>query len=192
MISPDVRLHSPPNDPLRDTMEDIMRTLSTIALLLVAATAWAQQPAATPEQSTRDKARAVNADVAGQGQPSVPNNQWRYKWHDGRWWYWQTNNSWVIWEGNAWIPQSALNYSAGYRGYYGSRNRGGYGPGAYYYGRNYYGPGYYGYAPGFYGQGYGNVPGYNPGAARGAYIGGAIGGAQGAGAGAVIGGAISR
>ena len=30
-------------------------------------------------------------------------DQWRYRWHNGPWWYWTTENRWVYRNGNAWI-----------------------------------------------------------------------------------------
>ncbi len=28
---------------------------------------------------------------------------WRYRWHDGRWWYWLPSERWVYWDGRGWI-----------------------------------------------------------------------------------------
>ncbi|HVA47228.1 MAG TPA: hypothetical protein VNH11_12745 [Pirellulales bacterium] len=129
-------------------------------------------------------------------------NQWRYRHHNGHWWYYHPNNQWSYWNGNAWSgynPQTYrqwyssrpayggnFGYSSGYRGnYYGNgMYGGGYGNGMY--GRNYYGNGY---GNGMYGGNYGNGYG-SPSANFGGAVGGVIGGARGANAGAAIGGAV--
>ncbi|HEY2414730.1 MAG TPA: hypothetical protein VGI40_20970 [Pirellulaceae bacterium] len=46
-------------------------------------------------------------------------NGWRYRQHNGQWWYWMPSNRWVIWTGNAWTPYDPATYvpySTGYRG----------------------------------------------------------------------------
>lgn len=32
--------------------------------------------------------------------------RWRYKYHDGRWWYWLPSNSWVFYHNKRWVPYS--------------------------------------------------------------------------------------
>lgn len=169
------------------------RILTFLTLMLISGTAWAQLPADAPQRrQTFDEIRTAMRQL----DPARPND-WRYVYHNGRWWYWQPNNTWVIWNGSAWIPQSQfIEYRTGYRGYYQSPryyndryyNRGYY-DGRYYNDGYYYGPGYRGgYYDPRYGTGYQGF--YSPESAAGAQIGGAIGGQQGAGIGAAIGGAI--
>jgi hypothetical protein len=110
---------------------------------------------------TQPPVAGANAGVAANQRA----DQWRYRWHNGTWWYWTPANRWVYRNGNEWtnyepavtaVPdarytsqpvygyyQSGPNgyypgpyrYSAGYGGYYGPVYQGGY----------YYGPaGYYG------------------------------------------------
>jgi hypothetical protein len=114
-------------------------------------------------------AAGANAGVSGNANAGVAANQsgdrWRYRWHNGAWWYWTPENRWVYRNGNEWINyqpavtvvpdtgyssppaygyyQSTANgyypgpyrYTTGYRGYYAPVYQGGY----------YYGPGgYYG------------------------------------------------
>ena len=118
---------------------------------------------------TQTPVAGVNAGVtANQG-----GDQWRYRQHNGTWWYWTPINRWIYRNGNQWVNyepavtavpdaryssqpaygyyQSSPNgyypgpyrYSTGYRGYYGPAYQGGY-YGPVYQGGYYYGPGYYG------------------------------------------------
>jgi len=133
----------------------------------------------------------------GQNAP-INNNQgenWRYKFHNGHWWYWMPNNTWVFWNGSSWTAYSpdAYNnfyssqpqtYSNGY-GYAGGGQQ--YSNGGYY-GGNYFGPGWYGYGYGPYGYGYNR--GAATGAGVGSIVGGAVGGYPGAAVGAGVGAAI--
>ncbi len=119
---------------------------------------------------------------------------WRYRFHNGQWWYWMPDNHWVYWHDNAWTRFDARTYvNPGWHGsYYGTP----YGYRPYWGGSRYYS----GYSP--YGRfgvdARGHV--YNRGAFQGgnigAGIGGVIGGGQGAnigaGLGAGVGAAIGR
>lgn len=99
--------------------------------------------------------------------------QWRYRFHNGEWWYWLPENRWVIWRNGQWIAYDANTYQApgvetyvtpSDGGYYGGYYDNGYYPysnyGYYpYYGwygyYPYYRHGYYGYYPHYgYGGGY--------------------------------------
>ncbi len=65
--------------------------------------------------------------------PANPDH-WRYRHHNGLWWYYQPDNSWVIWRDNQWTPYASNRYRTGYRGYsYDNRDGDGY-----YYGNRYY------------------------------------------------------
>ena len=118
-----------------------------------------QTPIADPNTGV-----APSANATGAANPS--GDQWRYRLHNGTWWYWTPENRWIYRNGNDWVnyeptpavapgPSSAsqpaygyygpnfygnystpYGYSTGYRGYYN------YSPG---YQGGYYGPGtYYG------------------------------------------------
>ncbi len=65
--------------------------------------------------------RAVNpaaAATAADRAPAPAGEQWRYRRHNGNWWYYQPDKSWVVWSGNAWVPYqpNASRYATGYRG----------------------------------------------------------------------------
>jgi hypothetical protein len=148
------------------------------------------------------------------------NAQWRFRQHNGEWWYWTPQNAWMYHRDGQWhdFDQATYTYPRNWnrgfvpapgRNYYDRYgrpyvNRYGYGYRDYGY-QDYvpgsrYGTGYRGYDDGgFYGRGYsggryyggGYVdPGFRAGANVGSAIGGAIGGNEGAGIGAAIGGAI--
>jgi hypothetical protein len=72
--------------------------------------------------------QAPVAPNAGQGVSPAPGavlpggvqggqDQWRYRWHNGAWWYWTPANRWVVWNGSSWQPYTP---SAGYNGGYGT------------------------------------------------------------------------
>ncbi|MGO8748529.1 MAG: hypothetical protein ACLQNE_21345 [Thermoguttaceae bacterium] len=55
---------------------------------------------------------------------------WHYVWHDGHWWYWMPEKTWMVWTGSAWTPyrqfsncgqersgRSAVPYSTSYGSY---------------------------------------------------------------------------
>ncbi|REK10457.1 MAG: hypothetical protein DWQ37_16360 [Planctomycetota bacterium] len=154
-----------------------MRSLLFVsAIALLAPVAWAQERDRDPRLFDRDEGRVADF-VRGP-------DAWRYKRHNGRWWYWQPNETWSVWNGDDWEPfRGRRRYQAGYRGPLDRRYRDGRFRGW---------PGNYGYyGPGYYGRGYG--PGgnyYGPGGNLGANIGSALGGRTGAGIGAAIGRAI--
>jgi hypothetical protein len=39
---------------------------------------------------------------------AVNDDQARYQWHGGRWWYWMPDNHWVYWDGGCWIDYRPL------------------------------------------------------------------------------------
>jgi hypothetical protein len=103
---------------------------------------------------------------ANTGVVANPNgDQGRYRWHNGTWWYWTSDNRWIYSKGNQWfnydpaivaVPDARYSGQPVY-GYYQSPN--GYYPGPYRYSAGYggyYGPAYQGgyyYGPGgYYGQ----------------------------------------
>jgi len=55
------------------------------------------------------------ATLAPANTPSnnVPNElKWRYKWHNGQWWYWSPDELWMIWDQNSWSVYDAATYQA--------------------------------------------------------------------------------
>ena len=56
-----------------------------------------QSPSATAPDTTAQKQQ--------------PSESWRYRRHDGLWWYWLPSNKWVYWTGNQWAPFETRGYS---------------------------------------------------------------------------------
>lgn len=115
-------------------------------------------PGQPPQSAGVAPGPANVAGGVGNAAASGP-NQWRYKWHQGRWWYWTPAKNWVVYLNNAWRPYTPGMFDSGY---FGSANSG-----------TYYTPysGYpYGYsyrAYPYYGSyGYGYVPSNGLGASR--------------------------
>jgi hypothetical protein len=139
----------------------------------------------------------AKAQVAANAGVNVQtDNDWRYKWHNNQWWYYNPQNQWMVHHNNAWVGPSrggvyldsngvplfggGARYSTGYRGsYYGNGYNNGY------YNNGYYGNGYY--QNGYYGNGY-----YNGWGSRGGNIGAGVGGALGGQRGANVGGIIGN
>jgi hypothetical protein len=135
----------------------------------------------------------IRADVNGNPNAAVraearAADQWRFRYHNNRWWYYTPGNQWMYYSNNAWqsygpnvyvapVPR----YTTGYRGdngnYYNNR-----------YNRRWY-RGRYGAATTPYSNG---TPAGNAGSSLGAEIGAAANGAAGANTGAAIGGAIGN
>jgi hypothetical protein len=139
-------------------------------------------------QSEFDQGPSGTTGVANQ---NPGQDQWRFVWHNGYWWYWTPANSWMVWNANQWTPYDQFvanwnqNFGQGgspYQTAYGSYGRqfqgqpyssgyGSYGYGSYDYGGSpgyggYYGGWGSGYGPGYY-SGYGW--GWRPGMSRRGY-----------------------
>jgi len=54
-------------------------------------------------------ASSAAADVTG-GTSTTDGHSWRYRKHEGRWWYWMPSNRWVVWMDGRWVdpPTQAL------------------------------------------------------------------------------------
>ena len=55
----------------------------------------------------------ANAAAAGQsaGSDKPAGETWRYRQHDGLWWYWLPSNKWVYWTDGHWTPYDATTYA---------------------------------------------------------------------------------
>jgi hypothetical protein len=74
---------------------------SALASILLAADPAAPSPApaasapAAGQQAPQAEAKPVDAKP-------VDTEGWRYRFHDGRWWYWLPTQQWVYWDGSKW------------------------------------------------------------------------------------------
>jgi hypothetical protein len=49
--------------------------------------------------------QVVAEPATASGSPAAQQNDaWRYKYHQGQWWYWLPSESWVVWNGQSWDP----------------------------------------------------------------------------------------
>jgi hypothetical protein len=76
--------------------------LAAVALTILLTTSSNVQAAAGGSK-TRSAAEARQ-------QPTVEG--WRYKWHNGHWWYYQPNKQWLFWNGTSWSPYAPGLYRA--------------------------------------------------------------------------------
>ncbi len=152
---------------------------------------WVLDAAATDRSPVTDAPASPPVQLApDDGRAKDPANAWRFKQHDGRWWYYMPDQTWVVYSNtkNAWVKYDPATFaqefpapapsSYAYRGGYrprssvnlylgGGRGYAPYGYGAYPYGGFGYPYGGFGYP---YGGGFGGYGG------SGIYIGRGIGG----------------
>jgi hypothetical protein len=53
------------------------------------------------------------------GNDRGPDNDWRYNYNGGRWWYWTPGNAWAYWNDGRWqdyADTAAVPYTTNYRG----------------------------------------------------------------------------
>jgi hypothetical protein len=50
---------------------------------------------------------ADKAPVLGNQPAARDDIQWRYRQHEGRWWYWLPSNRWVMWQDGRWVDPPA-------------------------------------------------------------------------------------
>lgn len=136
---------------------------ATLSMLLVAP-AFAQEGVDQPSTD-----QATNRVDAGR-KPKVEG--WRYKWHNGHWWYYQPDKQWLFWNGLGWSPYSPEAYRGWYANFRATRD-GQYASG--YRGAASFNNGwYFGPATGVNPDNYNAFAPYNQGAPPGARVGEAI------------------
>ena len=66
----------------------------------------ASVPASSAGQAPEGQASGGQANGADAEKPASPStgDTWRFRWHNGQWWYWQPSNRWVVWNNGRWIP----------------------------------------------------------------------------------------
>ncbi len=83
----------------------------------------APQPPAKASTRPGDKAAAEDEASASAAPAAAPGGKqgerWRYRYHQGRWWYWLPAERWVVWDGNEWeayhpfviVPESSATWN---------------------------------------------------------------------------------
>ena len=80
-----------------------IRWFALSATLLVV-TAGPVEAAAARGRASRPIDTISAASLQQTRQPTVEG--WRYRWHNGHWWYYQTNKQWLFWNGIGWSAYS--------------------------------------------------------------------------------------
>jgi hypothetical protein len=81
---------------------------SALAALVVSVNAsWAQDSG----KAVAASGAQPQADSAAAGAEKSPGETWRYRKHQGLWWYWLPSNKWVYWTDNRWVPYEAESYA---------------------------------------------------------------------------------
>lgn len=68
------------------------------------------QEARRLEQSRLAQSRAATKDDRPSRKATeriADDSSWRYRFHQGRWWYWRSSNSWAVYDQNRWVPYQA-------------------------------------------------------------------------------------
>ncbi len=55
---------------------------------------------------------ALSAVPAADQTTKQSQDQWRYTFHNGEWWYWLPTNRWVYWRGNQWNDYDARTFAS--------------------------------------------------------------------------------
>jgi hypothetical protein len=88
-----------------------LSTMLFLAIQIQVAQAQESRSTATPSAG-----RPEAGIVAPQDSPSNPaatsGDRWRFKQHQGLWWYWLPTNKWVYWTDGKWIPYEQQSYAA--------------------------------------------------------------------------------
>jgi hypothetical protein len=93
--------------------------------LLLAGRATAAEAPSNATPSTAD-ATAKPAEAVSPAASNVPSgpDAWRYRWHEGHWWFYDASNRWQVWDGAQWhvylTPPTAPAWNQPYGNGYGS------------------------------------------------------------------------
>jgi hypothetical protein len=87
--------------------------------------AQAAQPGDQPADSALDGERQMRAQSSARRGAGDADNRWRYRYHNGRWWYWQGDRGtgrWLYYNNNRWYDRELGRFYEprrymGYRGY---------------------------------------------------------------------------
>ena len=87
--------------------------LGTALLILAGANqGWADNPVdVKPHEGDPATEAKVTSDDAKGSSPDSSGERWRFKRHQGLWWYWLPTNKWVYWTGDRWVAYDAKTYA---------------------------------------------------------------------------------
>ncbi|HEY5311158.1 MAG TPA: hypothetical protein VIK18_01520 [Pirellulales bacterium] len=98
-----------------------MRTILFVALFAVAACvqaneAQAQVRSVQPKPAAAAKAPAVKTAPAPNAAAEIAArpDAFRYYWHEGTWWYFTAQRTWLRWDGSAWVGHHSINDSGAF------------------------------------------------------------------------------
>jgi hypothetical protein len=104
-------------------MQTFFRFLTAaFAVLGLACSATAFQEATSDDLPSLPQLNTANDQAAApltlqqpvESNPSADGeNGWRYRQHEGRWWYWLPSNRWVMWDDGRWIDPPAESIPSG-------------------------------------------------------------------------------
>ncbi len=132
--SADGSIRQGPSSPCRASWT--LRPCLALAMAFVSAISLAGGPSDKAPGSAEPSADVTVASgsispmrAQSTGPSSSAPDAWRYRWNDGRWWYWMPEKKWMMWTGSAWVPydqfsgsnsysqSSAIRYGRGYQTY---------------------------------------------------------------------------
>jgi hypothetical protein len=89
------------------------RTAKIVALAIAVGLGMSVLPwqAAAADDDAAAPATKLSEPAASQTDVSQPGESWRYRRHNGQWWYWLPSEKWAVWSGDRWTAYEAKSYS---------------------------------------------------------------------------------
>jgi hypothetical protein len=88
-------------------MKYFVVTFAALAAFAAARALGQDQPNIRSDSAAAGNSAYAGADLNGP-------DGWRYRWHNGRWWYWLPESRWMYWDNDHWADCGANAYVAGY------------------------------------------------------------------------------
>ncbi len=85
--------------------------LWTAAFLLLGGMSLARAEEPTNSDTPDTAPTAASADPSDASSPAATGEKWRYRRHQGMWWYWLPSNKWVYWSDDKWVPYDPATYA---------------------------------------------------------------------------------
>ena len=84
-------------------MQYLIRIMSVSMVALIAVTVAAADPTNPGSDASAAKVSEPNQTSDTTNATKSSGESWRYRQHDGRWWYWMPSKQWVVWNGSEWV-----------------------------------------------------------------------------------------